>query len=171
MVNPHDLWQRLWCGDVLALILAAAILGALGSVAHAMAPSVRAAGAPAPAPTAWWRQALVGAIAAMAMLWGITPETAIGFVSGSLLAGFAGRTVTGALEARLAATLAQEVAAARGTDLQRALTALESVERELPPPGVAPIASVALSAAAKQTLRELRAKYPRADGSAAVTSP
>ncbi len=88
-------------------------LGALGGFIQAIGAS------PAIAPKEWWKRVVIGAVAAVAILYVNEPATAIELISGSLVAGFAGQALLTALEARVRLEAAEQ----KVDETQRALAA------------------------------------------------
>ncbi len=161
LVHDSDTW--IVCGI-------SAGMGALGGVAHALVPD--------PAKPSWWRRVVLGAIAAVAILWVSRPDDAVALIASSLVAGYAGEAIMSALEAKsklLAANaqIADEKQQKQQAvaDVQRAITALETTTAPAPAAAQrrggqtfgedlapAPGAPAAESRAA-EVLRELRARY------------
>lgn len=59
----------------------------------------------------WWKRVLIGAIAAVAVIYITNPDDATEFIGGSLVAGYAGQAILGALETRAKLAATREVAA------------------------------------------------------------
>jgi hypothetical protein len=55
-----------------------------------------------------WARVIIGALAAVAALWLLTPATALGLIAGSIIAGSVGTSVFRSLQDRLLASLAQK---------------------------------------------------------------
>jgi hypothetical protein len=79
-----------------------------------------------------WARVIIGGLAAIAAVWILSPETALGLVAGAIVAGSAGTSVFRSLQDRLLATLAQkEAAEVRSTSklqLQKVSEALQRLE-------------------------------------------
>jgi len=112
-VNAPELVNALHDVNMLLLVALAAVLGVIGAAARATAAAVKDdRGDPPPPPPKNPRLqvAVTGAIAAVAVLWLSAPSTAIAFIGGSLVAGYAGKAVLDALEAKVIAGIAQREA-------------------------------------------------------------
>lgn len=108
-------------------------LGSLGGLLHGVGTSgTAAAAAPGPGPTtppapSALRRALVGGVAAVAVLYITDPHSGVALIGGSVVAGYAGHAILAGLEARAVAALAQADAAQKGQDLRDALAAHETL--------------------------------------------
>jgi hypothetical protein len=92
LANPETWW----------LIVTVALFGALGGIAqHVTARDPEVA-------TRWWVAAVVGIVAALGVLWVDPPATAVAQIAQSLLAGFLGRSLIEALQARIIAAVEKE---------------------------------------------------------------
>lgn len=86
--------------DTWIIILIAAGFGALGGYAHKLT-------SPPEDKTPWWKLLIVGAVASLAVLFIFTPEDAVRLIALSLAAGYGGKSVLDALEAKVKVALAQ----------------------------------------------------------------
>ncbi len=104
-----------------AIILAVAGFGALGGLAHKLT-------APADDVTSIANYVVVGAIAALAVLFVFVPQDVVRLVALSISAGYAGKAILDALEARVQTALAEaEVDRLRETGLKTAAAGKEAL--------------------------------------------
>ncbi len=145
----------------LAVVCALAFaLGALGGVIHdRTAPAAPPADGSAPPAlrVPAWRRALVGGVAAVAILYLTHPDGGVALAGGSIAAGYAGQAVLAALESRVVASLAQAQVAERTSDLKDTLAAHAVIAE--PPRGEPSPQDEAKLLAAAATITRLRAKY------------
>jgi predicted benzoate:H+ symporter BenE len=126
-MDPIELWTALLCTEVVALTLLAGALGAIGGFAHHVATPPE----PGAEPRRWWANLVAGAVAAVAILYIASPESPIALISGSLVAGYGGIALMGALSARIVAATASQRARESAADLKTALAALEEAATAL----------------------------------------
>jgi hypothetical protein len=113
--------------DTWGVLLAAVALGGLGGLAQAFA-----AKDPMDAATSSWKVAIIGMVAAVGALWASSPSSAIELVGGSLLAGFFGRAVLAALQARVTGAIERE---RKELAIALARVSVDHIERAESPPG------------------------------------
>lgn len=175
-MDTNELWAsienwRLWavCGTALGL-------GAIGGAIQAISSLPDWA----TARKQLLARMLVGAVAAVAVIYVSDPKTELAFVGGALVAGYAGQAILGALEARAKLAIAKEVAATevklaikteevktatreRDTAVAAADLVIDGAPAALDgsPPPLVPIAALARIEAARGMLRAVR--RPAAD--------
>lgn len=151
---------RLWL-----VVVAAGALGAIGALVHRVSqapPSTLPATRPPRVP-AWAYSALVGGVAAIAVLYVSNPTTGIALIGGSLVAGYAGNSILAGLEARTTAALAVREAARNETAAKLAredLAALTSQVAALAPGASTVSGSTDTVAEVQRFARELQSKHP-----------
>ena len=96
-------------------------LGAVGALLH------RTAQDPPPPGGGQARDALIGAVAAVAILYVTNPTSGVALIGGSLIAGYAGKLVLAGLEARVTTSLALREAAKRDLDAKQARRDLDQL--------------------------------------------
>lgn len=102
-MDTPALWKLLGDGQLWIICGVGFALGALGGFIQAIG-----AEPPIELRKEWWKRVLIGAVAAVAVLYVNEPETAIELIGGSLVAGFAGQALLTALEARGRLATAEE---------------------------------------------------------------
>jgi hypothetical protein len=140
------------------LLLAAFVLGAIGALAHRASQDPPSEGQPR---SGWSRDALVGGVAAVAILYVSSPPTGIALIGGSLVAGYAGKLVLAGLEARVTATIAQREAARNDLTARRARQDLDRLATRITTLSAEPVAQTGGDTVAKVQgyARELQAKH------------
>jgi hypothetical protein len=134
------------------------VLGMIGGAIHDRTPPPASDGTASPA-VAGWRRALVGGVAAVAILYLTHPETGVELAGGSLAAGYAGQAVLAALESRALALLAQAKAVEATRDVKASLAASATLI-DRPRGELTPTDEAALIVA-DETLTRLRDKYAK----------
>lgn len=153
-------------GHLWALLGVALGLGGLGGVAQAIASTTDRAALK----RTWWQRAVLGAVAAVAVMYVTTPGSGVAFVSGSVVAGYAGQAILDALAARAKLQVTKEEVAeakqqlaARTKEAAQLAGALDSAVRELTAPAATDAAGAATAhARALAVLRAVRG--PASDG-------
>lgn len=110
-MNANELWSSIGDLHVWGVVLVTGLAGAAGGLVHAA--SQNPAGltdVPGAPPLKKWKQMLVGALAAVAVLYYAAPKPGIEWIAAALLGGYAGDAVMAALAARFTAALAQRTA-------------------------------------------------------------
>lgn len=140
------------------LLLAAFALGAIGALAHRASQDPPTDGQPR---GGWSRDALVGGVAAVAILYVSSPPTGIALIGGSLVAGYAGKLILAGLEARVTATLAQREAVRNDLSARHARQDLDRLATRIATLPAEPAAQAAGDTVAKvqSYARELQAKH------------
>jgi hypothetical protein len=120
MTDAEKLFQSLAVANTWYIVLISFGIGAVGGLAHALGdtgsvpvipPTPGAPVTPAPPDKwKWLREVLVGAVAAVAVLFVVRPADGVALVSSSLIAGYAGRAIMAALEDKAKAIIAQQAA-------------------------------------------------------------
>jgi len=116
-------------------------------------------------PANWWRRALIGGVAAVAVLYLTNPTTGVALIGGSIAAGYAGQAVLAGLEARTIAALARQDAAKarsesanKGAALRELLAAHQTLTSA--PPQQVTTAEIARRQQAEATVGRIAARYP-----------
>jgi len=86
--------------DTLIFLAIAAISGMLGGIAHRST-------SPPDDRTSWWSNLVVGAVASLAVLFVFTPSDAVRLIALSLIAGYGGKAILDALEAKVKTAIAE----------------------------------------------------------------
>jgi hypothetical protein len=115
-MNIADLVGSIKDWDTWVVLLIVAAFGLLGGLAHKLT-------SPPEDKTSSLRYMLVGIVASLAVLFVFTPSDAVRLIALSLAAGYGGKAVLDALEARVKVALAKEETARAKKDGQKALEA------------------------------------------------
>jgi hypothetical protein len=142
-MNPSQILGGLVVAGNWSLLLIGGALGAAGAAIHFIT-----SGDARPTSATWWKSALVGAVAALGVLYAVDVSTAEKFVGLELLAGFFAQSLLASLESRLQLAVAQEK---REQAKSVAVDAIKLAESRRSPaatslPGLAPGADMEMSA-------------------------
>lgn len=129
-INAISLTSSIWAADTWIILVIAIIFGALGGrLAHMINSSPERK-------KPWFNYVIVGAAASVAVLFISVPIDAIRLIAQSLAAGYAGKAVLSATEARVDTALAKTEASNAKKDTKLAIeagkTAIESAQRLVP---------------------------------------
>lgn len=114
------LWDSIGTAETLGVVAIAAAGGALGGLANHLAADPRPTSAPAD-PGRVWKSMVVGLVAAVAALYALDPTTGVKLIAMAVVAGYAGKALLGALEARLKLAAALEETRAAVADRAEAI--------------------------------------------------
>ncbi|HUQ01653.1 MAG TPA: hypothetical protein VM261_04120 [Kofleriaceae bacterium] len=95
-MDTNKLFELIGDGRLWAVCGVAFALGAAGGFIQSLA----SAASKEELGREWWKRLLVGAIAAVAVMYVTAPSTAIELISGSIVAGYAGKALLDSLDAR-----------------------------------------------------------------------
>jgi hypothetical protein len=115
-INISHLADNIKKWDTWVIIIIVAISGILGGLAHKLT-------SPPEDKTSWPRYLVVGAIASLAVLFVFVPTDPVRLIALSLAAGYGGKSVLDALEARVKTALAEKEAAKAKEDGIKAVEA------------------------------------------------